>query len=131
MLSMPTPCRRRHPHIQNLRCVDVAGHAGVHMAEDSASFICILWTDDMDESDLTGLAAREAAGHADTPPPGWTCPAIDKAQRVMRRLAWRVKNRPEAPEDEINALLAEGLKALETVRSENKQMRRACRKENR
>jgi|DEB19_MinimDraft_3_1074340.scaffolds.fasta_scaffold02011_2 hypothetical protein len=80
---------------------------------------------------LAGLAAREAASHVDVAPPGWTCPAIDKAQRVMRRLAWRVKNRPEAPEDEINALLAEGLKALETVRSENKQMRRAFRKENR
>jgi hypothetical protein len=63
MLAMPTPCRRRHPHIQNLRCVDVAGHTGVHMAEDSAGFICILWTDDMDDSDLTGLAAREAVNH--------------------------------------------------------------------
>lgn len=59
--------------------------------------------------------------------PGWTCPAIDKAQRVMRRLAWRVKNRPEAPEDEVQALLREGLAYLETVREENKQMRRAVR----
>lgn len=78
---------------------------------------------------LAGLAAREAASHVDVAPPGWTCPAIDKAQRVMRRLAWRVKNRPDALEDEVNALLAEGLRALEIVRDENKQMRRACRKE--
>jgi hypothetical protein len=43
----------------------------------------------------------------------------------MRRLAWRVKNRPEAPEDEVSALLKEGLLLLEQVREENKQMRQA------
>ncbi len=58
-------------------------------------------------------------------PPGFTCPNIDKAQRVMRRLAWRVKNRPESPEDEVSALLKEGLLLLEQVREENKQMRQA------
>jgi hypothetical protein len=43
----------------------------------------------------------------------------------MRRLAWRVKNRPEAPEDEVSSLLKEGLLLLEQVREENKQMRQA------
>lgn len=57
--------------------------------------------------------------------PGFTCPTIDKTQRVLRRLAWRVKNRPETPEDEVNALLAQGLALLETVREDNKQMRAA------
>jgi hypothetical protein len=78
-------------------------------------------------SDLTGLAAREATNHVTAQPPGWTCPAIDKAQRVMRRLAWRVKNRPETPEDELKRLLIEGMYWLEQVRAENKQMRLAFR----
>jgi len=76
-------------------------------------------------SDLAGLAAREA-GFAPEPP-GFTCPAIDKAQRVMRRLAWRVKNRPETSDDEVQVLLREGLRHLETVRTENRQMREAFR----
>ena len=79
---------------------------------------------------LAGLAAREA-GFETTAPPGFTCPAIDKAQRVMRRLAWRVKNRPETPEDEVQALLREGLRHLETVRTENRQMREAFRQKRR
>jgi hypothetical protein len=58
-------------------------------------------------------------------PPGHTCPQIDAAQRVMRRLAWRVTNRPEAPEDEVQSLLREGLQTLEQVREENKQLRAA------
>lgn len=58
-------------------------------------------------------------------PPGHTCPTIDKTQRVLRRLAWRVKNKPEAPEDEVQALLREGLDLLERVRAENTQMRAA------
>lgn len=58
-------------------------------------------------------------------PPGFTCPQIDKAQRIMRRLAWRIKHRPEAPEDEVARLLEEGLVYLELVRAENKQMRAA------
>ena len=61
----------------------------------------------------------------DTKPPGHTCPNIDRAQRTMRRLAWRVKNRPESPEDEIQTLLREGLETLERVREENKQLRAA------
>ena len=58
-------------------------------------------------------------------PPGHTCPAIDRTQRVLRRLAWRVRNRPECPEDEVAALLAEGLSMLEQVREENRRMRAA------
>ena len=57
--------------------------------------------------------------------PGFTCPTIDKAQRVLRRLAWRVRNRPETSEDEVSVLLAQGLALLETVREDNKQMRAA------
>jgi hypothetical protein len=44
---------------------------------------------------------------------------------VLRRLAWRVRNRPECPEDEVQALLAEGLAVLEQVRRDNSQMRAA------
>ena len=58
-------------------------------------------------------------------PPGHTCPQIDAAQRYMRRLAWRVKNKPDASEDEVRALLREGLAVLEQVREENKQLRAA------
>lgn len=63
---------------------------------------------------------------ASTPrPPGHTCPTIDRTQRVLRRLAWRVRHRPECPEDEVQALLAEGLALLEQVREDNRQMRAA------
>lgn len=58
-------------------------------------------------------------------PPGHTCPAIDQAQRTMRRLAWRIRNRPECDDDEVAKLLADGLAALERVRAENRQMRAA------
>lgn len=58
-------------------------------------------------------------------PPGHTCPTIDRTQRVLRRLAWRVRNKPECPEDEVQALLAEGLSLLEQVREDNRQMRAA------
>jgi len=61
----------------------------------------------------------------DARPPGHTCPAIDQAQRTMRRLAWRIRNRPECDEDQVASLLAEGLSSLERVRDENKQMRAA------
>ena len=60
-------------------------------------------------------------------PPGHTCPQIDRAQHVMRQLAWRIRNRPPefyAPE-EVSALLREGLAALENVRAENSAMRAA------
>lgn len=59
-------------------------------------------------------------------PPGFTCPAIDKAQRAMRRLHWRVRH-PEHDGVGEDAVLAEGLAALEQVRAENKQMREAFR----
>lgn len=58
-------------------------------------------------------------------PPSHTCPRIDEAQRYMRRLAWRIKNRPLTPEDEVAFLLREGLQVLEQVREENRQMRAA------
>jgi hypothetical protein len=55
--------------------------------------------------------------------PGHTCLAIDKAQRAMRRLAWRARN-PDRASDVIE-VLAEGLALLEQVRSENAEMRKA------
>ena len=60
-------------------------------------------------------------------PPGHTCPEIDRAQHVMRQLAWRIRNRPADffPEEEVAALLREGLATLETVREENRTMRDA------
>lgn len=58
-------------------------------------------------------------------PPGHTCPTIDRTQRVLRRLAWRVRHRPECPEDEVATLLAEGLALLEQVREDNRRMRAA------
>lgn len=58
-------------------------------------------------------------------PPGHTCPRIDEAQRYMRRLAWRVRNKPDTTEDEVQVLLREGLAVLEQVREENKQLRAA------
>lgn len=56
-------------------------------------------------------------------PPGYTCPTIDKAQRAMRRLAWRARN-PERASD-VSDVLSEGLALLETVRTENAAMRKA------
>jgi hypothetical protein len=58
-----------------------------------------------------------------TRPPGYTCPNIDKAQRAMRRLAWRARN-PGLKAD-TSEVLAEGLTQLESVRAENAQMRKA------
>lgn len=60
-------------------------------------------------------------------PPGHTCPEIDHAQRVMRQLAWRIRNRPSEfyPEEEVAALLRDGLAVLENVREENRAMRAA------
>lgn len=57
--------------------------------------------------------------------PGLTCPQIDKAQHVMRKLVWRLQHREGTPPDEISALLREGLAALEEVRAENVAMRAA------
>ena len=56
-------------------------------------------------------------------PPGHTCPNIDKAQRSMRRLAWRARH-PERAGD-TSEVLAEGLALLESVRAENAAMRKA------
>lgn len=57
-------------------------------------------------------------------PPGHTCPAIDKAQKAMRRLHWRIRHPEHDPDDE-DTVLEEGLAFLEQVREENKQMREA------
>lgn len=55
-------------------------------------------------------------------PPGFTCPKINKAQRAMRRLAWRARH---GRKDDVSEVLAEGLDLLEEVREENRQMRSA------
>jgi len=55
-------------------------------------------------------------------PPGHTCPNIDKAQRQLRRLAWRARNNVKG---DVSEVLAEGLRLLEEVRQENAQMRAA------
>lgn len=57
-------------------------------------------------------------------PPGHTCPAIDRAQSALRRLAWRCAN-PDHQGTTPGEVLAEGLAALEQVREENRQMRAA------
>ena len=51
-------------------------------------------------------------------PPGHTCPKIDKAQKQMRRLAWRARLKYGGYPD-IDDVLQKGLKALEEVREEN------------
>jgi hypothetical protein len=56
-------------------------------------------------------------------PPGATCPRIDRVQRALRRLAWRVRNRPGA--QDVDELLRQALADLELVREENRQMRAA------
>lgn len=56
-------------------------------------------------------------------PPGHTCPNINKAQRSMRRLAWRARNPDRA--DDVSVVLSEGLALLEEVRAENAAMRKA------
>lgn len=76
-------------------------------------------------------------------PPGHTCPSIDEAQSLFRRLAWRARKElreqavrdllergfPEVPPGvwtrEIAELVKKGQKALEDVRAENVQMRTA------
>lgn len=57
-------------------------------------------------------------------PPGHTCPNIDKAQKQMRRLAWRARLKYGGYHD-VDEVLQKGLKALEEVREENAQMRSA------
>ena len=56
-------------------------------------------------------------------PPAATCPTIDTAQRALRRLHWRIRH-GDGRNDE-NTVLREGLAALEKVRSENAEMRKA------
>ena len=70
------------------------------------------------------MAARLLDPNDDVRPPGHTCPAIDKAQSALRRLAWRCAN-PNHYGVTPGEVLAEGLSALEQVRAENSQMRQA------
>lgn len=60
MLGMFGPCLRRHPHFENVRCVDVAGHGGAHMAH-APNGTELSWSDEDDG--LRALAAREAVNH--------------------------------------------------------------------
>ena len=60
-----------------------------------------------------------------TEPPGHTCPAIDKTKRAMRRLYYRLSNPEQVCKDNAHVVFKEGLAALEQVREENKQLRRA------
>ena len=57
-------------------------------------------------------------------PPGHTCPQIDKAQSLLRRIRWRQQHRPDE-QTQIRHLFVEAALALETVREENRQMRAA------
>lgn len=70
------------------------------------------------------MSARTLDTSEDVRPPGHTCPAIDKAQSALRRLAWRCAN-PNHYGVTPGEVLAEGLAALEQVRAENAQMRQA------
>lgn len=56
-------------------------------------------------------------------PPGHTCPQIDKAQSALRKLAWRAAGGVAVitPAE----VMDDGLRALEEVRAENRQMREA------
>lgn len=58
-------------------------------------------------------------------PPGHTCPAIDDAQSMLRKLAWRANHPDHVSDIKIEELLKHGLAALERVREENTQMREA------
>lgn len=60
----------------------------------------------------------------DPKPPGFTCPYIEGAIGALRKLHWRAKNERRGDEDEI---LAEGIRILERIRSDNRQMRAAWR----
>lgn len=81
---------------------------------------------------ITGLAeeAREEAADAlallepsDAGVPGHTCPAIDKVQRILRQLVWRMDNPDKQTRQTVRDLVSAGIAHLETVREENKQMR--------
>lgn len=60
-----------------------------------------------------------------TKPPGHTCPAIDKAQSAMRKLAWRCRHPQHESSVTVDDLVDSGLAALEQIREENRQMRAA------
>ena len=60
-----------------------------------------------------------------TKPPGHTCPAIDKAQSAMRKLAWRCRHPQHESSVTVDDLIDGGLAALEQIREENRQMRAA------
>lgn len=83
---------------------------------------------------ILGLAeeAREEAADAlallepsDVGVPGHTCPAIDKVQRILRQLVWRMDNPDRETRQTVRDLVTAGIAHLETVRTENKQMRQA------
>lgn len=74
---------------------------------------------------LAEEAREEAHSTEEIKPPGHTCPAIDKVQHVLRQIIWRMDNPDRQTRQDARDLLVEGLAHLETVRSENRQMRAA------
>ena len=58
-------------------------------------------------------------------PPGYTCPAIDRAISEMRKLAWRIAYPDKETKVSANEVMAAGIAELETVRRENAEMRAA------
>jgi hypothetical protein len=58
-------------------------------------------------------------------PPGYTCPAIDRAISEMRKLAWRIVYPDKEAKFSANEVMAAGIAELETVRRENAEMRAA------
>lgn len=70
-------------------------------------------------------ATDEALLEMDTRVPGHTCPAIDKVQRILRQLVWRMDNPDRETRQTVRDLVVAGIAHLETVRTENKQMRQA------
>ena len=89
--------------------------------------------ENMDRMQLASFAEREPWAKIDAAvplvvdqeikPPGHTCPAIDATQSALRKVKWRINNKPDA--SEINELLLAASKLLEVVREENRQMRAA------
>jgi hypothetical protein len=62
------------------------------------------------------------------PPPGWTCPGIDRTKTTIRRVRWRLRRGVKL--DEVDALLAQALVDLEAVRDENRALREWGRRRN-
>ena len=69
--------------------------------------------------------AEDLLEMGDTRVPGHTCPAIDKVQRILRQLVWRMDNPDRETRQTVRDLVVAGIAHLETVRAENKQMRQA------